>query len=95
MNDLEKPMDAEERRIMEGLEAAGEISSAPDAAELKEVAVRAARRHQRKTERINIRLTPDDLAGIKSAAEEEAIPYQTLVSHLIRRYLRQRTQRSD
>jgi len=52
-------MDTEERRIMEGLEAADEIASAPEAVEMKEAAVRTARRHQRKTERINIRLTTD------------------------------------
>lgn len=37
-----------------------------------------------------LRLTKRDLVGIKAAAKEEDIPYQTLIGHLVRKYLEER-----
>lgn len=45
------------------------------------------RKESRKEERINIRLTPDDLEGLRKRAEEEGLPYQTLVASLIHKYV--------
>ncbi|TVQ76855.1 MAG: hypothetical protein EA369_09710 [Bradymonadales bacterium] len=45
------------------------------------------RKESRKEERINIRLTPDDLAGLRVRAEEEGLPYQTLVASVIHKYV--------
>lgn len=41
----------------------------------------------RKEERINVRLTREDLLNLKQRAEEEGIPYQTLVASILHRYL--------
>jgi predicted DNA binding CopG/RHH family protein len=90
-----QPLDDEERRIMESLETAT-IESALSAEDEKRKAVDAAKHTLKKTERINLRLTKRDLVGIKAAAREEEIPYQTLIAHLVRKYLEHRVkQRMD
>ena len=40
-----------------------------------------------KSERMNIRISPRDLNGLKIKAMEEGVPYQTLVSSIIHKYL--------
>ncbi len=40
-----------------------------------------------KSERMNIRLSPNDLRRLKIKAMEEGMPYQTLVSSIIYKYL--------
>ena len=47
----------------------------------------AARDTLRKDARINIRLTKRDFFNLKSKALREGIPYQTLVSSVIHKYL--------
>jgi len=41
----------------------------------------------RKTKNINIRITESDLSSLKRNAEEEGIPYQTLISSVLHKYL--------
>lgn len=45
------------------------------------------RKDVRKEERINVRLTGETLASLKGRAEEEGIPYQTLVTSVLHKYL--------
>lgn len=45
------------------------------------------RKSARKTERINIRLSEQNLAQLKTRAEREGLPYQTLVSSVLHKYL--------
>jgi len=40
-----------------------------------------------KSERMNIRLSPNDLKRLKVKAMEEGMPYQTLVSSVIHKYV--------
>ena len=40
-----------------------------------------------KSERMNIRISPKDLNGLKVKALEEGMPYQTPVSSIIHKYL--------
>jgi len=40
-----------------------------------------------KEQRMNIRITRNDFDGIKLRAAEEGIPYQTLISSIIHKYL--------
>lgn len=40
-----------------------------------------------KSERMNIRLSPNDLKRLKVKAMEEGMPYQTLVSSIIHKYV--------
>ena len=83
------PIDDEERRIMESLDGV-RIDSASNVDQERQKAIEAAKNTLRKTERINLRLTKRDLVGIKAAAKEEEIPYQTLIAHLVRKYLEKR-----
>jgi predicted DNA binding CopG/RHH family protein len=85
-----EPIDDAERRIMEAMETAP-LESVPTAREERLKAIAAAKNTLKKTERINLRLTKRDLVAIKAAAREEEIPYQTLIAHLVRKYLEQRT----
>jgi predicted DNA binding CopG/RHH family protein len=41
----------------------------------------------RKTRNINIRISEHDLAQLKRRAEEEGIPYQTLISSVLHKYV--------
>ena len=41
----------------------------------------------RKSERMNVRMSPKDLKDLKVRALQEGMPYQTLVSSVIRKYL--------
>jgi predicted DNA binding CopG/RHH family protein len=41
----------------------------------------------KKDKRINIRLSENDLTGLKVKAREEGIPYQTLVSSVLHKYI--------
>jgi predicted DNA binding CopG/RHH family protein len=41
----------------------------------------------RKTRNINIRIREHDLAQLKRRAEEEGVPYQTLISSVLHKYL--------
>jgi predicted DNA binding CopG/RHH family protein len=52
----------------------------------KQIAMQAAESFTKKSERINIRLTPYDLNHIKRIATKEGIPYQTLVSSILHKY---------
>ena len=81
-----QPLDDEERRIMGALDTAS-TESVPSVEDEKRKALEAAKNTLRKSERINLRLTKRDLVGIKAAAREEEIPYQTLIAHLVRKYL--------
>jgi len=44
---------------------------------------RSASVHLRKEARINVRLSKDDLAGLRRRAMDEGLPYQTLISSLL------------
>jgi predicted DNA binding CopG/RHH family protein len=44
----------------------------------------------RKTRNINIRIREHDLALIKQRAEEEGVPYQTLISSVLHKYVSER-----
>jgi len=46
-----------------------------------------ARAVLQKSQRINIRLSPQDLEGMQQRALEEGIPYQTLVASVIHKFV--------
>lgn len=58
-------------------------------AERKRQLQRAAERYfEKKSQNINLRITPGDLAGIKEIAAEKGMPYQTLISSVLHQYIR-------
>ena len=79
-------LDAEEREILERFER-GELRRAADAGDEIEAARRAARNTFNKTRRVNLRVTERDFNLAHSRAREEGIPYQTLLSSVIHKYL--------
>ena len=46
-----------------------------------------ARETMKKDQRINVRLTQNDLVSLKAKALHEGIPYQTLVASIIHKYV--------
>lgn len=84
-------LDDEEREIMEAYKR-GEFVPVGNFEEMKAEAEDAARRFmekQRKAKkeaRINIRLSGSDLDRIKHRAEEEGLPYQTLISSILHKF---------
>jgi predicted DNA binding CopG/RHH family protein len=83
MNDR---LDADEREILDRFER-GEMRSAAGVEEEIEAARQAARQTFNKTKRVNLRVTERDFNLAHSRAREEGIPYQTLLSSVIHKYL--------
>ena len=84
MNDT--ALDAEERDILDRFES-GEFRSVSDADAEMARAREAARNTFNKTRRVNLRVTERDYALARDRAREEGIPYQTLLSSVIHKYL--------
>ena len=79
-------LNTEEREILEKFER-GELKSAPGASREMEIAPQAARNTFAKTRRVNLRVTERDFSRAHARAREEGIPYQTLLSSVIHKYL--------
>ena len=81
-----KPIDQEEKDLMESIER-DEWQPVKNIDQKKEKAIAAARNTLKKEKRINLRLTKKDYHQIQIKAIEEGIPYQTLISSLVHKYL--------
>ena len=90
MNKINKkafePLDKEESELMKSLEN-DEWEPVKDFKVQKNAAVEAARNTLKKNKRINLRLSQKDFHQIQIKAVEEGIPYQTLISSIIHKYL--------
>jgi predicted DNA binding CopG/RHH family protein len=78
--------DDEEKIILDALDSDKMQLSDPSKEELKTVKA-AARNTFKKNKRVTIRLYDHDFAGIQKKALEMGIPYQTLISGIIHRYV--------
>ena len=83
---MSNELNAEERDILERFER-GEVRSTPDAEREMGIARQAARNTFNKTRRVNLRMTERDFNLAHSRAREEGLPYQTLLSSVIHKYL--------
>lgn len=81
-----EPLDQEEKNLMESIERE-EWRSVKNIKQEKEKAIAAARNTLKKDKRINLRLTQKDYHQIQIKAIEEGIPYQTLISSIVHKYL--------
>ena len=81
-----KPIDQEEIDLMESIER-DEWQPVKNIDQEKEKAIAAARNTLKKDKRINLRLTQKDYHQIQIKAIKEGIPYQTLISSLVHKYL--------
>lgn len=85
---MKKPkfFDEEEKNLIAAYDA-GEFKPIKNQSAAKKTAVQAARRYLRKDARINIRLSTSDLEMRKRRAAEEGLPYQTLISSVLHKYV--------
>ena len=78
--------DPEEKEILEAYESGRMKLSKPSKKELAAIKA-AAEKTFRKDKRITIRLYDHDFKGIQKKALQLGIPYQTLISAIIHRYV--------
>ncbi|MCK5785769.1 MAG: hypothetical protein KAH54_04315 [Candidatus Sabulitectum sp.] len=78
--------DKEEQYILDALESGNMKLSTPSPEEI-ELIKSAANNTFKKDKRITIRLYSHDFIGIQKKAMQMGIPYQTLISSLIHRYV--------
>jgi predicted DNA binding CopG/RHH family protein len=78
--------DKEEKDILDALEKGTMKLSTPSKKEIESIKA-AARNTLKKDRRITIRLYDHDFIGIQKKAMEMGIPYQTLISGIIHRYI--------
>ena len=81
----EPKLSNEERQILEDFEA-GEFKSILTPRR-KKMLQDAAEKTFKKDKRINIRISSRDLESLQRRALEEGIPYQTLVSSVLHKYV--------
>ena len=78
-------LDREERALVKSVER-GEWRSAASKTTVKRY-VQAARRTLKKDRRVNIRISQTDLENLRVRAYEEGLPYQTLISSVLHKYV--------
>ncbi len=78
--------DKEEKNILDAYESGKMKLSKPSKKEMEAIKA-AAKNTFKKDKRITIRLYDHDLKGIQKKAMEMGIPYQTLISGIIHRYI--------
>ncbi len=79
-------LDKEEKELLKSYEK-GEWKSVKDYEKKKTEYQRYAKNTAAKNKRINIRLSERDLANLKAKSLEEGMPYQTLVTSIIHKYI--------
>ena len=79
-------LDDEERGILESYERGEWVTVKNPKKEIKRLQ-RYARNTLQKDKRINIRMSSKDLDQVQVIAAQEGIPYQTLVSSIIHKYV--------
>ncbi|MBK7219583.1 MAG: antitoxin [Candidatus Promineofilum sp.] len=84
--ELTAQLDDEEREILESFERDEWVPVADKEAVIARLQSAAAAT-LRKERRVNIRMTTADLAALQSIALEEGIPYQTLMSSILHKYV--------
>ena len=78
--------DKEEKYILDSLESGTLKLKKPSKAEIDSIKT-AAKNTFKKDKRVTIRLYQHDFSGIQKKALEMGVPYQTLISGLIHRYV--------
>lgn len=78
-------LDSEEQALLEAYES-GEFESDLDV-DRREYVAKAAEETFRKDKRINIRISSRDLEALQRRALEEGLPYQSLVSSVLHKYV--------
>ena len=79
-------LDKEEQKILDAIETGKWELVKTQKSELERYA-QIARNTLRKDQRMNIRISKADLERLKARAAEEGIPYQTLVSSVLHKFV--------
>ena len=79
-------LDTEERELIESLDQA-QWKSVDNLEKAKQEAQAIAEATLRKNRRMNVRIAERDLKRLKVRAAEEGIPYQTLVTMVLHKYV--------
>jgi predicted DNA binding CopG/RHH family protein len=79
-------LDAEEKELLEAFEA-GKVALSKNQAKEKALAQSYAANTLRKDRRVNIRISDKDLHELRIKAMEEGIPYQTLMSSVLHKFV--------
>jgi len=79
-------LDKEEQKLIESLEME-KWKPVKNIEAWKTMLSKAATSTLAKDQRMNIRITKNDLEGIKLKAVEEGIPYQTLVASILHKFV--------
>jgi predicted DNA binding CopG/RHH family protein len=80
------PLDEQERDLVDSIEK-DQWQEAAHADQLRKQAEAYAEATIRKDRRMNIRISERDLRNLKRRALEEGIPYQTMVSMVLHKYI--------
>ena len=75
-----------EERMWEAWITSGKAKSIPNLAQAKKNLAVSARAQREKTKLVSIRVREHDLARLRARAEQEGLPYQTLINSLIHKY---------
>ena len=81
-----KKLDRYEREVLAGYEKAGPVSVPSLKREMARYREYAKTTFQ-KNRRVNIRISEKDLDGIQRRAVEEGLPYQTLMSSVLHKFV--------
>ncbi len=79
-------LDSEEQEILNAVES-GEWKPVSLSKKELDKYVQAARKTLKKDRHVHIRLTQTDLEGLKRKAVREGIPYQTLISSILHKFV--------
>ena len=79
-------LDKDEREVLESVER-GAWKRVSLTSKEKARYIQAARNTLKKDRRINIRLSQNDLEGLKLTAVRQGLPYQTLVTGILHQYV--------
>ena len=79
-------LNKEEKELLKSVEN-GEWQRIPDFKKEAKRYQESARETLRKNRRVNIRMTERDLVRIQKKAIEEGLPYQTLISSVLHKYI--------
>ncbi len=79
-------LDREEVKILQDFER-GELTSINNFKDAKRQLEEAAREFLQKDKRINIRISSRDLSSLQKKAAKEGMPYQTLISSTLHKFV--------
>ena len=79
-------LDSEEMELLESLES-GEWNSVNNVEDEIQTHQNIAKNTLKKDKRVNLRISSKDLEAIKTYAVEEGLPYQTLMSSVLHKFV--------